>query len=105
MSVAQLGRLAGLDDDETLLQLWDAGLDRYKEARDRLRRQDVDAARRAVGLPSTGQLSSPSYWVGRLDLSPNELRALLVEFGIPSLVLAGLQPLDEVEQTLGLPGT
>jgi death-on-curing family protein len=83
VSIAQLGKLAGLDSDETLLQLWDAGLDRYKDPDDRIRRQDLDAARHAVGLPSTNDLIDPSYWIQRLDLDQGKLDQLLLKLGVP----------------------
>ena len=82
-TVSDIARLAGLDEDDALLHLWDAGLDRYKEGTARLRRQDVDSARRAVGLPSTKDLANPTYWMTRLDLDPRAFRDLLASFGTP----------------------
>jgi death-on-curing family protein len=83
ITVSQLGQLAGLDSDETLLQLWDAGLDRYKDPSDRVHRQDLDGARHAVGLPSTSDLITPAYWMRRLNLTEEELDRLLFEFRVP----------------------
>lgn len=83
MTVSELGASAGLDGDETLLQLWDAGLNRYKEPRDRLRRQDVDIALRAVGLPTGSDLTKPKYWMDRLNLDSSSFRNLLVQLGTP----------------------
>jgi hypothetical protein len=68
MSVADLARKAGIDADEALIDLWDVELLRYKGPNDRLRRQDADAAMRAVGVPTRSDLTLPDYWIGRLGL-------------------------------------
>jgi death-on-curing family protein len=83
MTVAELAKAAGLDADEALIHLWEAGLDRYKDPKDRLRRHDVDAARHAVGLPTGRDLMDPKYWMTQLELDDTALRQLLLALGTP----------------------
>jgi len=83
MTIAELAKAAALDTEEALIHLWEAGLDRYKDPGDRLRRRDVDTARHAVGLPTGRDLTDPSYWMTQLELDDGALRQLLVELGTP----------------------
>jgi len=83
MTIAELARAAELDTDEALIDLWEAGLDRYKDPEDRLRRRDVDAALHAVGLPTGRDLTDPGYWMKQLKLDDGPLRQLLVGLGTP----------------------
>lgn len=83
MTIAELAKAAELDTDEALIHLWEAGLDRYKDPKDRLRRRDVDAARHALGLPTARDLTDPGYWMARLQLDDRAFRQLLVDLGTP----------------------
>lgn len=83
VTLAELAEEAGLDYDETLLHLWEAGLERYNGPKDRLRRRDLDVALRAVGLPTGKDLSAPEYWMRRLGLDRVAFRGLLADLGTP----------------------
>jgi len=83
MTIAELAKAAELDTDEALIHLWEAGLDRYQEPKDRLRRRDVDVALRAVGMPTGKDLTGPSYWMKQLKLNEEAFRQLLLELGTP----------------------
>jgi death-on-curing family protein len=84
IAVSQLARSAGIDTDEALIALWDAGLEAYRGPGDRIRRRDMDAAQHAVGIPTRNDLTDLNYWVRRLGLdSESDLRALLQLLGTP----------------------
>src|SRR5258705_8546969 len=81
-SVAQLASEAGIELDEALIALWDAGFDKLTGAKDLLGRGDANRARRALGLATRRELASPEYWQGQLRVSRPELDALLTDFGV-----------------------
>jgi death-on-curing family protein len=83
-TVSALAKAAQIDEDEALICLWDAGLERYKDPHDRLRRRDMEQALHAVGVPTRTDLTNPSYWVKRLELKDDvELRQILDAVGTP----------------------
>src|SRR5581483_11187226 len=83
LRVSELATMAGLDVDETLILLWDAGLDQYAQPTDKLRRRDLFVAEKAIGLPKKRDLLAPTYWARRLGLDMPELLNLLSELEIP----------------------
>lgn len=91
-NVGELARSAGLDVDEVLIRLWDAGLDRYSEPSDKLRRRDLDEAQRAAGVATKKEMLSPGYWSDRLALDSQALRDLLKELGTPMSERARVLP-------------
>lgn len=82
-TVAELARTADLDVDELLIRLWDEGLERYRDPGHKIRRSDMAVALRVVNIPNKRQLTDPEYWMDRLDVDDNGLRALLEELGVP----------------------
>lgn len=82
-TVRELARGTGLDEDEVLIRLWDAGLDRYTALADRVRRRDIDRAQIALELPTRKELQDPDYWCRVLGLDDAGLRSLLETMGLP----------------------
>lgn len=81
-SVAQLASEAGIEMDEALIALWDAGFHKLTGPRDLLSRGDANRARRALGLATRRELASPEYWQSQLSLSRPELDSLLADLGV-----------------------
>jgi hypothetical protein len=82
-SVSDLAREAGLELDDTLITLWDAGFSDISGPGDRLHRGAANRARRALGLATRRELGSAEYWETLLDLQAGELVPLLASLGIP----------------------
>jgi death-on-curing family protein len=82
ISVKDLAREAGLDIDETLLSLWEAGFDDIAGPGDLLARGSANRARRALGLATRRELASAVYWQKQLQLAPDAFEQLLTELGI-----------------------
>lgn len=81
-SVASLAKEAGLELDEALVTLWDAGLDSLSRATDMVAVAQLNRARSALGLASTKELNSITYWLNRLDMNETDLRQRLREHGL-----------------------
>lgn len=81
-TVAQLAAEAGIEVDETLIALWDAGFDAIVGPRDVLRPKESTRARRALGLATRRELASPEYWERELSLSRADLDGLLAGLGV-----------------------
>lgn len=77
LRVSDLADEAGLDLDETLVALWDAGLDELDSGASLIPARSVAVARRALGLALVKQFASPSYWKGTLDLDEQAWSELL----------------------------
>jgi death-on-curing family protein len=82
-TIAELAKGAGLDEDEALIRLWDAGLEKYADPADRIRRRDLQPALRALELPTRRDLTQPEYWCRQLGITRPELGQLLAELGSP----------------------
>ena len=80
-TVRELATEAGLELDEALITLWDAGFDDIVGPGDLLGRGDANRARRALGLATRRELASVEYW-SKLLAEPN-LRELLATLGVP----------------------
>lgn len=83
LSIAELAKRSGMDPEAVLLSVWEAGLDHYRDPRDRVRRRDIDIALRAVGLPTGRDLTDPIYWMDRFGLEEEPFRELLRDLGTP----------------------
>jgi death-on-curing family protein len=77
LTVQQLADASALDVDEVLLGLWDAGFEQLNDPDDLLRPNEVEVARRTLGLPSAHDLVRLAYWSKALDQSELELQGLL----------------------------
>ena len=80
--VADLAEEAGLESDEALILLWDAGLDRFETGSTVIRRSELDTARHAIGLDSVAQYRNRSYWQGVLGLDVDSMDQLLTRLDI-----------------------
>ena len=82
-TVRDLAKEAGIDIDETLINLWDGGIDYVVSASSVLRRRDANRARRVVGLATRRELASKSTWQSLFGLDDDEFANLLAILGIP----------------------
>jgi death-on-curing family protein len=74
-TVEELAKEIGLDVDEVLIALWDAGYDQATGPKDRLR--NISYARRCLGIATHRDLKNISYWMSIFDLYESELRELV----------------------------
>ena len=81
-TVSDLAKEAGIDIDETLLTLWDDGIDYVVSPRSVLHRRDANRARGVVGLATRRELASRSTWQSLLELEDDEFENLLNDLGI-----------------------
>ena len=82
-AVSALAAEAGLDLDEAIVTLWDAGIDEVEEGTDVLPATLVRPARRALGLESKDDQFKVDYWVKTSGLARDELsERLLRETGV-----------------------
>lgn len=81
-SVAVLAAEAGIDIDEALVRLWDAGIDGVEDARDLIAGRELTDARIALGIPSAKELTTPAWWQSRLSLDDPAFEGLLDQLGI-----------------------
>lgn len=82
ITVRQLAAEFELDLDETLVTLWDAGLDEVEDIDDRIPTARVAMAHRALGVQPAKEMRTLRYWQEALDLGPAELREKLGFLGI-----------------------
>jgi death-on-curing family protein len=82
-TVKQLAQEAGVDADEVLVTLWDLNINNVLGPNDRVRRRQVDIARRALGVATRDAIRSLGYWRMVLGITPSELADLLEESGFP----------------------
>lgn len=82
-TVKELAQEAKIDVDEALIALWDAGYDEIIGPNHIFRRQEVNRARRAIGIATRRELRSFTYWIKLFKLKDEpELRALLRKKGV-----------------------
>jgi len=82
-TVRELAQEARIDADEALLALWEAGYDEVNSPEHVFRRQQVNRARRAIGVATRRELRSFRYWIEVLKLEDESgLRNLLRERGV-----------------------
>jgi len=81
-SVSRLARAAGLDLDETLVALWDAGIDYVLNPSGMVLGRDIATAQRALGVPSSREQTTVEYWRAISGLSREELADRLAEVGV-----------------------
>lgn len=82
ITVLNLAREAGLDLDEVLVLLWDAGFSYVRGPTDSLAAGAASRARRAVGLATRRDMESPEFWQRRLGVDEAGLIRLLVQLGV-----------------------
>lgn len=81
-TVKTLASEAGLDNDEALILLWDAGFQYITGPGDFLARGEANRARRALGLAARRELASPSYWARLFGVSDDAVASLLETLGV-----------------------
>jgi death-on-curing family protein len=81
-SVRDLAAEASLDLDETLVALWDAGVDAVLNPEDRIPARLVATAKRALNVPTTSEQLTVSYWLHLSGLSREAFDAKLDEVGM-----------------------
>ena len=84
-TVSELAKDAGIDIDETLITLWDGGINYVGRASSVIRRRDANRARRIVGLLTRRELASQGTWQSLFGLDDDEFANLLGTLRIPDL--------------------
>ncbi len=75
-TVEYLAKQANTDPDEALLRLWDGGIEYVKSSGTKIRRGDVDQARRILGLLGRDELPLPEAWQKLLGMTKDEFEEL-----------------------------
>jgi len=83
MTLLKLSQLAGLDPDDTLLILWEAGIEGISEPSDELVGAKLFMAKRVLSIPNARDLTSLSYWQSMLSADEKDLRGLLEDLDVP----------------------
>ena len=81
-SVKQLADEAGIEMDEALVTLWDSGFDWISGPQDLIGNQELNRARRALGVATRRELISSQYWMKTLNIERDEFAALLISLNI-----------------------
>jgi death-on-curing family protein len=76
-TVAELAEEVDLDLDEAIVTLWDAGFDELRGPSDVISAGQVRAAKRALGIATPHELTSPEYWRRLLGVEPDEFLRIL----------------------------
>lgn len=82
MRVGQLADAAGIDRDEALILLWDAGFDELDSPADLIGSRYLDHARQAVGLIGTRRVTHPEYWMQALAMDKAAFDRVLCDLSI-----------------------
>jgi len=81
VAIRDLAQEAGLEMDEALIVLWDAGFGYVNGPGDTLPRGESNRARRALGLATRRELASEQYWATALGEA--DIPSLLASLGVP----------------------
>jgi death-on-curing family protein len=81
-TVAQLASESGIEIDDALIALWDAGFAELLNGNDLIGRGEASRARRALGLATRRELANANYWLKALDVDYAGLAALLEECNV-----------------------
>lgn len=113
LTVRALAREAGLDLDEALVTIWDAGVEAVDDIDSIVPRHLVATVRQALGLLSAKQVQQLSFWEQEWGLNRKDLISKLnAEFGIvvapdarvlPKGALKRLRRAVPIRQTTGSP--
>jgi len=83
ITVKQLAQEAGLDTDDVLIALWDAGYNNITGPNDRFGKQESNRARRALGLATRKELRTFTYWMKLLGIDERGFKDLLAKLDVP----------------------
>ena len=100
-TVQQLATEAGVDMDEALITLWDAGVEYVSGPGDLVRRGDVNRVRRVLGLATRRELASREHWQHVLGLADPEFDELLLALGVRRLPVGGRLPKKAIHRLRG----
>ncbi|MFC1553382.1 type II toxin-antitoxin system death-on-curing family toxin [candidate division KSB1 bacterium] len=81
-TVSNLALEAKLDLDEALVLLWDEGIDQVESPTDTIPKKKVNLARRALGIATKKDFTSPEYWQKIFQTDTNGLREILTSLNI-----------------------
>lgn len=81
-TVRQLAEEAGMELDEALVTLWDTGFGAIQGPSDTLGNQELNRARRALGVATRRELVSVSYWLKTLGLTRAEFGELMEKLDV-----------------------
>lgn len=81
-TVASLARSAGIDVDEALVTLWEAGLEYLSRPGEFVPKRDMHTAKHALGLASPKEQFTVEYWMGITGMTRDELAAELRAVGV-----------------------
>jgi death-on-curing family protein len=81
-TVAELAEEVGVDLDEAIVTLWDAGFDELRDPSDVIPAGQVGAAKRALGIATPHELTSPEHWRRLLRVEPDEFFRILEDVDI-----------------------
>lgn len=79
--VAEYAKRAGMDLDQVLISLWDAGLDYLSGPDSAVRVRDARRVERALGLGSYRDINTVDYWTQALNVSRSQLAEYLSTLG------------------------
>lgn len=82
LSVRHLADEASLDIEEAIVLLWDAGFTELLQPNDLVQRDNLGAARKALGTSDLVRMHDISYWVGRSGLSHKDLLNRMRDAGV-----------------------
>ena len=80
--VIDLAKEAQMDFDETLVLLWDTGIGYVEDINHSIRKRDLNRARRALGIATRRELSSPDYWRKSFNMTEENFKEKLLDLNI-----------------------
>lgn len=81
-TVRQLAADIGMEADDALIALWDAGWSDLEGGNSRIKSGQTNSARRALGFATRRELRTASHWQTILDLESPQFNELLISLGI-----------------------
>lgn len=85
-TVRHLATSLGLDVDDVLIALWDAGFVRFERPSDVVHTRELPRVQKALSLPTARDIKSPSYWMQMTSTSPTGFAELMGSLGFPFAV-------------------
>jgi hypothetical protein len=71
LNVFQLAEVSGNELDDTLLILWEAGINNVNGPNDKICGNKLGLAKRLLSLPTKNQITSIEYWKTSLGIMEN----------------------------------
>ena len=89
VTVQSLANEAGIDNDEALIALWDAGFVGINAPGDLLGRGEANRARRALGIATRRERAAVRHWADLFGCDENGVEAILHDLGVSSAYTGG----------------